>query len=92
VDRNFRNRPHETPNIRREPSRYMRRFFYDTVVYNPDMLEFLVRKVGPGRIVLGGDYPVGEDNPAAFVNKAKLSAAAKRMILGENAARLLGIR
>lgn len=91
VDRNFRIRPHETPNINKKPSEYMRRFFYDTVVYNVDMLEFLARKVGPAQIVLGGDYPVGEDNPAAFVKGAKLSSQAKRMILGENAARLLGI-
>lgn len=49
------------------------------------------RKVGPTQIVLGGDYPVGEDNPAAFVKGAKLSSRAKRMILGENAAKLLGI-
>jgi len=91
VDRNFKNRPHETPNINKKPSEYMRRFFYDTVVYNVDMLEFLAQKVGPTQIVLGGDYPVGEDNPAAFVTSAKLSAEAKRMVLGENAAKLLGI-
>jgi len=91
VDRNFRNRPQMTPNIKQEPSAYMRRLFYDTVVYNADMLEFLVHKVGPTQIVLGGDYPVGEDNPVAFVKGAKLSSAAKRMILGENAARLLGL-
>ncbi len=91
VDRNFRNRPHETPKINKEPSEYMRQFFYDTVIYNPDMLEFLTHKVGASQIVLGGDYPVGEDNPVAFVNKADISAEAKRMILGENAAKLLGI-
>jgi aminocarboxymuconate-semialdehyde decarboxylase len=91
VDRNFRIRPHETPNINKKPSEYMRRFFYDTVVYNVDMLEFLAHKVGPTQIVLGGDYPVGEDNPAAFVKRARLSSQAKRMILGENAAKLLGI-
>ena len=91
VDRNFRNRPHETPNINKEPSEYMRQFFYDTVIYNVDMLEFLAHKVGASQILLGGDYPVGEDNPVAFVNKADISPEAKRMILGENAAKLLGI-
>ena len=69
----------------------MRQFFYDTVIYNPDMLEFLTHKVGATQILLGGDYPVGEDNPVAFVNSANISAEAKRMILGENAAKLLGI-
>ena len=92
VDRNYRNRPDQTPNIKHEPSVYMKRLFYDTCVYNPDMLEFLAAKVGADRIVIGGDYPVGEDNPAAFVKKAKLSSKEKRMILGENAARILGIR
>ena len=91
IDRNFRNRPHETPNINKEPSEYMRQFFYDTVIYNVDMLEFLAHKVGASQILLGGDYPVGEDNPVAFLNKANISAEAKRMILGENAAKLLGL-
>ena len=91
VDRNFRYRPHLTPKISKEPSQYMRRFFYDTVVYNVDMLEFLARKVGTDRIVLGSDYPVGEENMVAFVKGAKLSSEEKKMILGGNAARLLGL-
>ena len=92
VDRNFENRPHETPNIHKSPSEYMRQFFYDTAVYNIDMIEFLCEKVGAGQIVLGGDYPVGEDDPVEFIaSSKKLSEEAKRMILGENAARLLGI-
>jgi aminocarboxymuconate-semialdehyde decarboxylase len=92
VDRNFRNRPEETPQARQEPSAYMRRFFYDTAVYNPDMLEFLVQKVGASQVFLGGDYPVGEDDPVGFVKRARgLSAATRRMILGGNAARFLGL-
>jgi aminocarboxymuconate-semialdehyde decarboxylase len=92
VDRNFENRPHETPAISHKPSEYMRRFFYDTAVYNVDMLEFLARKVGATQIFLGGDYPIGEDDPVAFVKGAKkLSTEARRQILGENAARVLGI-
>ncbi|OGA26209.1 MAG: hypothetical protein A3I01_20645 [Betaproteobacteria bacterium RIFCSPLOWO2_02_FULL_65_24] len=91
VDRNFRARPDATPGIKKTPSEYMPRFFYDTVVYNVDQLEFLAHKVGPDRIVMGGDYPVGEDDAVDFVKRAKISAAAKKMILGENAVRLLGL-
>jgi aminocarboxymuconate-semialdehyde decarboxylase len=91
VDRNFRARPDATPGIKKTPSEYMPRFFYDTVVYNVDQLEFLAHKVGPERIVMGGDYPVGEDDAVDFVKRAKLPQDAKRMILGENAARLLGL-
>lgn len=92
VDRNFAIRPGETPHITRAPSEYMRRFFYDTAVYNLDMLEFLAEKVGPEQILLGGDYPVGEDDPVAFVRESRrLSEETKRRMLGENAAALLGL-
>jgi aminocarboxymuconate-semialdehyde decarboxylase len=90
VDRNFRARPDATPNIHATPSEYMPRFFYDTVVYNVDQLEFLVHKVGAERIVMGGDYPVGQDDIVGFVKGANIGQGEKRMILGENAARLLG--
>ena len=91
VDRNFRAQPDKTPNNDRCPSEYMPRFFYDSCVYDLDMLEFLARKVGTDRIVLGGDYPVGEDDPVSFVKRAKISSAAKNAIRGENAAKLLGL-
>jgi len=95
VDRAFEARPETRTNITTKPSRYMRRFFYDTTVYNPDMIEFLARKVGTGRIVLGTDYPVwvAEWRPLAFVRRIKgLSEAEKEGILGRNAARMLGLR
>lgn len=92
VDRNFANRPHETENIHKPPSEYMRQFFYDSAVYNIDMLEFLSEKVGDSRIFLGGDYPVGEDDPVAFVRESKrLSEETKKKVLGENIAREFGL-
>ena len=57
-----------------------------------DMLEFLVKKVGAGRIILGSDYPVGEDDPVGFVRRSrKISPEDKEKIIWRNAARLLKI-
>ena len=74
------------------PAAYLRRFWYDTSVYNLDMLEFLVRKVGASQIIMGSDYPSGEDDPVGFVRRARgLSAADEEAILSGNGARLLGL-
>ena len=76
------------------PSEYMKKsFYYDSCVYNPDMFDFLVKKVGARRILLGSDYPVGEEDPVRFVTRSRvLSAADKERILSKNAARLLGLK
>lgn len=92
VDRAFAVRPETRANIKREPSAYMKRFYYDTVIYNPDMLGFLAAKVGAGRILMGSDYPVflKDPDPVGFVKKAKgLTAAQRQGILGGTAAKLL---
>lgn len=66
--------------------------YSDTVVFSPDMLEFLAAKVPPSHIMLGTDYPFGEDKPMEFVRRArKLSQSVQDGILGRNAARFLGI-
>ena len=92
VDRAFEVRPETRVNIDRKPSAYMRRFYYDTCVYNPDMIQFLASKVGASRIVMGSDYPVfmKDPDPIAFVKKVRgLNPAQRRGILGGTAARLL---
>ena len=93
VDRNFFGKGFTRVNMSKSPSEYMRRhFWYDSCVYNVDMLENLVRKVGASRIVLGSDYPVGERDPIGFVRRARgLSTSDKEDILGRTAAKLLGL-
>ena len=93
VDRNYLEKPFTAVNMSKSPSDYMRRhFWYDTCLYNQDMLEYLVRKVGSLRIVMGSDYPVGEADPVGFITTSReLSPGEKAAILGKNAATLLGI-
>jgi len=74
-------------------SSYIRKFHYETVVFNPDMLDFLATKVSAKNIVMGTDYPFGETDPISFIRKTKkISRAQQDGILGKNAARLLKIK
>ncbi len=92
-DRNYEEKPYTRVNMSKSPTGYMREhFWYDSCVYNVDMLEFLARKVGVSRIVMGSDYPVGEADPVGFVMKAGgLTSEDNADILGRNAAKLLGL-
>ncbi len=64
---------------------------FDSCVYEPEVLEALVRRVGADQVVLGSDYPVGEPKPVEFVESCALSADEKERIIGLNAAHLFGL-
>jgi aminocarboxymuconate-semialdehyde decarboxylase len=91
LDRNFRNRPGTASNISKPPSEYLRSFYLDTCVYDPAVLAVLLERVGPDRLVLGTDYPVGDVDPLEIVRGAGASESELAAIVGGNAARLLGI-
>ena len=92
LDRNFRNRPATARNIDRVPSDYLRRFHLDTCVYDPAVLGVLLERVGPERLVLGTDYPVGDADPFAILRLAGVTGDEREAIAGGNALRLLGAR
>jgi aminocarboxymuconate-semialdehyde decarboxylase len=88
-------RAHETrPEARVDdaglPSRYLRRFLYDTLVQRSDALRYLVQLVGHDRVLLGSDHPfwMGDPDPLRVVREADLDPATRAAIFGENAARL----
>ena len=79
------------PNL---PSDYLKRFYFDTMVFEPDQLEYLIKKYGPDHILLGTDYPydMGEDDPVGLINKVEgLNEHDCAAICGGNAAKLLKI-
>jgi aminocarboxymuconate-semialdehyde decarboxylase len=92
MDRNVTNRPDSMQNITRKPSDYLRAFYYDTCVYDPEVLAALIRRVGADRLVMGSDYPVGDNDPVASVKATPgISDSEVAQITGGNAARLLGL-
>ena len=78
----------------RPPGEYLSRFFFDTMVFEADQLGFLIDKYGADHILLGTDYPydMGETDPLGLLNKVSgLGPDDIDLIVGGNAARLLGI-
>ena len=76
-----------------DPVEGLRRLYYDTVLFEPDALNLLCRKVGADRVMFGSDYPfpMGDPEPRGVVERANLAAAETRDILGDTAARLFRI-
>lgn len=81
--------------IKKKPTSYLKKLYFDTIVFTEHQLEYLVRQWGSDHIVLGTDYPydMGMYDPIAFIEGArKLSRDERARIVGGNAAKLLKIR
>lgn len=72
-------------------SSYLPKFYVDTVLFNPDMLDYLVTKIPASNILCASDYPFAEKRPVDFVRKARISRKDQDAILGGNTAKLLGL-
>src|SRR5262245_1233248 len=95
MDHAYQVRPESKKHISRPPSEYLKKFYFDSIVYQEPSLENLVRFAGSDHVLLGTDYPfdMGEADPVGFINKLKSVPQAERdKMLGGNAIRLLKIK
>jgi aminocarboxymuconate-semialdehyde decarboxylase len=91
LDRGFYTRA-ECKTISKPPSSYLKRFTYDTITYDEELLEDLIKLVGADRIMAGSDYcfDIAYEEPIRFLDGVKsLTAEQKRQIVWNNAAKLL---
>jgi aminocarboxymuconate-semialdehyde decarboxylase len=78
----------------RPPSEYLSMFYFDTMVFEPDQIAFLVGKYGADHVLLGTDYPydMGEEDPLGLLDRVEgLDESDRDLIAGGNAAHLLGL-
>jgi aminocarboxymuconate-semialdehyde decarboxylase len=91
LDRGWQSFPDCRVNIDRPPTEYLRRFYYDTVNFDPVALRLAVDFAGAGQVLAGSDYPhqIGSiPRMKESLTAVSVSEAERRMILGENAAAL----
>ena len=75
------------------PTSYLKKLYFDTIVFTPHQLQELVRLYGADKILMGTDYPfdMGDYDPVGHVCGAGLDEATVAAVCGGNATRLLGL-
>jgi aminocarboxymuconate-semialdehyde decarboxylase len=95
MDHAWRARPDTRTVIKKKPSTYLEKFYFDSITFDPRMLKQLIDRYGADHVLLGTDYPydMGEDDPRGLIaGVPKLSAADRRLIEGGNAMKLFKIK
>jgi aminocarboxymuconate-semialdehyde decarboxylase len=95
MDHAWRARPDTRTVIKRPPSSYLEKFYFDTITHDPEMLRRLISRFGADHVVLGTDYPydMGDEDPLGMVAQVKrLPKAERDLVVGGNAAKLLKIK
>ena len=72
IDHGWRAREDVREGVPRRPTSYLRKFFFDTMVFEPGQLKFLVDRYGADHVLLGTDYPydMGDEDPLASIGAA----------------------
>ena len=94
LDRGYEAFPECREHIRAAPSEYLKGFYYDTVNFDPKALRLAVDFAGARQILAGSDYPHRIGSLRAMresLSRLDVSPEDRALILGGNAARLLGV-
>jgi len=75
------------------PKEYLTRMYFDSLVHEPIMLDYLLQLVGAERIALGSDYPfpLGELKPGELIESMPYSEDTKRRLLSGTALEWLNL-
>jgi predicted TIM-barrel fold metal-dependent hydrolase len=86
--------PWEPDVMTRPPATYIRQLYVDTVCYHPPAVQCAIATVGVEHVVFGSDsppVPLPLKKAVDTVQRLTLSKEDKQKVLGDNAAKLLGL-
>jgi aminocarboxymuconate-semialdehyde decarboxylase len=75
------------------PKEYLGKFYLDSLVHDPAMLQYVIDLMGPDKIALGTDYPfpLGELNPGALIESMDFDDVTKELLLSGSALNWLNL-
>lgn len=76
------------------PRNYLGKFYLDSLVHDPMMLDMIVKLIGVERVALGTDYPfpLGELSPGKLIESMPYSDVMKERLLNGSALEWLGLK
>jgi aminocarboxymuconate-semialdehyde decarboxylase len=76
------------------PKNYIGKFWIDSLVHDPNVLDFVVNLFGPDKIAMGTDYPfpLGELEPGELIRSSKYDDATKEMMFSGAALQWLNMK
>jgi len=81
--------------IKKKPSSYLEKIYFDTITHDSEMLGNLIRRFGADHVMLGTDYPydMADDHPLDTIRGVKrLSSEDRKLIEGGNAVKMMKIK
>ena len=80
--------------LKKKPTEYLRQMYFDTLVFTSEALRHLAAEVGASQLVIGTDHPIPWQSQSVdhILNAPGFSDAERAAMLGETAAKLLGIK
>ncbi len=76
------------------PRNYLGKFYLDSLVHDPMMLDMIVKLIGVERVALGTDYPfpLGELSPGKLIESMPYTDSMKERLLNGSALEWLGLK
>jgi len=77
-----------------DPRKGFEALYFDSIVFDQDAFEFLAKKAGPGKVMLGSDmpFPIGDLEPQKLIHAAHIDANEKQAMLGGTAKGVFRLR
>jgi aminocarboxymuconate-semialdehyde decarboxylase len=76
----------------RDPLEYAKRFWYDSIMFDPGLIDLVASRFGATQVVAGSDYPftLGDPDPVKTLGATTADAHARQGFFRDNALRFLG--